>query len=77
MIKCESIHVLFRFQLISITYVLDRHPKYPNIVVGCGFSGMGFKIGPVTGEILANMVTVTGPILNSIPEIYSCFLGFT
>ena len=24
-------------------------------LVGCGFSGAGFKLGPVTGEILANM----------------------
>ena len=31
--------------------------KVDYIVVGCGFSGMGFKMGPVTGEILANMVT--------------------
>ena len=21
-------------------HILDKHPKYPNIVVGCGFSGM-------------------------------------
>lgn len=41
----------------DFNHILDRHPKYPNIVVGCGFSGMGFKMGPVTGEILANMVT--------------------
>ena len=55
MIKCEFIHV---FQVSpDFNHILDRHPKYPNIVVGCGFSGMGFKMGPVTGEILANMVT--------------------
>lgn len=41
----------------DLVHILDRHPKYPNIVVGCGFSGSGFKMGPVTGEILADMVT--------------------
>jgi len=39
----------------DFVHILDKHPNYPNIVVGCGFSGMGFKMGPVTGEILANM----------------------
>ena len=23
-------------------HILDKHPKYPNIVVGCGFSGNTF-----------------------------------
>ena len=39
----------------DLVHILDRHPKYSNIIVGCGFSGAGFKLGPVTGEILANM----------------------
>lgn len=38
-------------------HIMDSHPKFENIVVGCGFSGTGFKKAPVTGEILANMVT--------------------
>ena len=68
---------------------MDFHPRYDDIVVGCGFSGnviqinkcichyyfrnvcvfsqklrisllsigTGFKLGPVTGEMLADMVT--------------------
>ena len=35
--------------------VIDRIPGKPNILVAAGFSGMGFKIGPVTGRMLADM----------------------
>ena len=35
---------------------LDRHPRYPNIVIGAGFSGNGFKLAPVVGSILSGLV---------------------
>lgn len=38
--------------------VLERIPSYEGLVVGAGFSGHGFGIGPVTGEILADLATV-------------------
>ncbi|XP_059082129.1 peroxisomal sarcosine oxidase-like [Tigriopus californicus] len=53
--------------------VLDRHPKFRNIVVGCGFSGTGFKLGPVTGEILALLVTDGNPIYDLRPFRYNRF----
>lgn len=34
-------------------FVIDRHPSLASIVVGAGFSGHGFKFGPVIGEMLA------------------------
>ena len=34
---------------------LDRHPRYPNIVIGAGFSGHGFKLAPVVGSILSGL----------------------
>ena len=37
--------------------VLDAVPAYPGLVVGAGFSGHGFGIGPMSGEILANLTT--------------------
>lgn len=37
--------------------VLDAVPEYPGLVVGAGFSGHGFGIGPMSGEILANLAT--------------------
>ncbi|KAK6192550.1 hypothetical protein SNE40_003999 [Patella caerulea] len=35
---------------------LDRHPKYENIVIAAGFSGHGFKLAPVVGKILSDLV---------------------
>jgi len=37
-------------------FVLDTHPKYENIAIGAGFSGHGFKFGPVIGEILGSLL---------------------
>ncbi|XP_069135761.1 peroxisomal sarcosine oxidase-like isoform X3 [Argopecten irradians] len=36
-------------------YILDRHPSCSNIVIGAGFSGHGFKLAPVVGEILSKL----------------------
>jgi len=36
-------------------FVLDHHPAYPNVVIGCGFSGHGFKFASVIGEILSEL----------------------
>jgi monomeric sarcosine oxidase len=34
-------------------FVLDHFPDYKNVVVGAGFSGHGFKFGPLIGDLLA------------------------
>lgn len=36
-------------------FVLDKHPRFPNIVIGAGFSAHGFKLAPVSGKILAQL----------------------
>uniref|UniRef100_UPI0037E7E0C6 peroxisomal sarcosine oxidase n=1 Tax=Semicossyphus pulcher TaxID=241346 RepID=UPI0037E7E0C6 len=36
-------------------FVLDRHPTYNNIVIGAGFSGHGFKFGPIIGKLLSEL----------------------
>jgi sarcosine oxidase len=36
-------------------FIIDRHPAHPNVVIGGGFSGHGFKFGPLLGEILAEL----------------------
>ena len=36
-------------------FILDHHPVYPHVVLAGGFSGHGFKFGPVLGEILADL----------------------
>jgi sarcosine oxidase len=38
-------------------FIVDRHPQHERIVIGCGFSGRGFKFSGVVGEILAELVT--------------------
>jgi sarcosine oxidase len=36
-------------------FVLDRLPDYPQITVGAGFSGHGFKFASAVGEVLADL----------------------
>ncbi|KAK7882717.1 hypothetical protein WMY93_028891 [Mugilogobius chulae] len=36
-------------------FVLDCHPQHTNIVIGAGFSGHGFKFGPIVGKILCEL----------------------
>lgn len=38
-------------------FILDRHPHLPNVAIGAGFSGHGFKFAPAVGEVLAQLVT--------------------
>ena len=36
-------------------FIIDQHPNHPNVAIGAGFSGHGFKFGPLTGRILAEL----------------------
>ncbi|WP_440008435.1 N-methyl-L-tryptophan oxidase [Halomicrococcus sp. SG-WS-1] len=36
-------------------FVVDRHPDHPQVVVGAGFSGHGFKMSSAVGEVLADL----------------------
>ena len=38
-------------------FILDRHPRYDNVLLACGFSGHGFKFASVIGEVLADLAT--------------------
>lgn len=38
-------------------FIIDRHPEYPHIALGCGFSGHGFKFSTLIGSILCELVT--------------------
>jgi sarcosine oxidase len=37
-------------------FVLDRHPRHPNVIVASPCSGHGFKFASVIGEVLADLV---------------------
>ena len=43
-------------------FILDLHPQNNNIILGCGFSGHGFKFSSAVGEVLADLA------LNGISE---------
>jgi len=39
----------------------DHHPilgsqEIPNLIVGCGYSGHGFMLGPIVGKLLADYI---------------------
>jgi glycine/D-amino acid oxidase-like deaminating enzyme len=36
-------------------FIIDRHPRWPHIVIDAGFSGHGFKFAPAVGELLAKL----------------------
>ena len=36
-------------------FVIDHHPTMPNVVIGCGFSGHGFKFVSAIGETLSDL----------------------
>jgi sarcosine oxidase len=38
-------------------FVVGRHPLADRVVLGCGFSGHGFKFTPVLGEVLSDLAT--------------------
>ena len=38
-------------------FIVDRHPKFPQVSLACGFSGHGFKFASVIGEVLADLAT--------------------
>ena len=37
-------------------FILDRHPASDRAILACGFSGHGFQLGPIIGEILAELI---------------------
>jgi len=36
-------------------FVVARHPAHPQVVIGAGFSGHGYKFAPVIGEVLGDL----------------------
>lgn len=37
-------------------YILDLHPESEHVAIGAGFSGHGFKLAPVAGRVLCELV---------------------
>ena len=43
-------------------YIVDRHPRVPNLWIAGGGSGHGFKNGPAVGEMLAEAILAQRPL---------------
>ncbi|KAI5626747.1 peroxisomal sarcosine oxidase, partial [Silurus asotus] len=56
-------------------FVLDRHPTYSNIVIGAGFSGHGFKFGPIVGKLLCELSMGQNPSHDLSPFSIQRFQG--
>ncbi len=53
----------------SHNFIIDNHPLNPHVAIGAGFSGHGFKFGPLTGRLLAELAlkqTTSVDIFNEI-----------
>jgi sarcosine oxidase len=48
-------------------FILDRHPTYPQIVLGSPCNGFGFKFACASGEILAAFATDATPPVDPAP----------
>jgi sarcosine oxidase subunit beta len=55
--------------------VIDARTGIDGLVVGAGFSGHGFGIGPVTGEILADLALSRQPRFDLRPFELGRFVG--
>jgi glycine/D-amino acid oxidase-like deaminating enzyme len=55
-------------------FILDLHPENSQIAIGAGFSGHGFKFGPLTGRVLAEL-TLNGR--TSLPELEEARAAFS
>ncbi|NWU98209.1 SOX oxidase, partial [Upupa epops] len=56
-------------------FILDRHPKFSNIIIGAGFSGHGFKLAPVVGQLLCELSLDEEPSHNLAPFAITRFPG--
>ena len=53
--KLQSMEQCLYTNTESEDFILDLCPENPHVVIGAGFSGHGFKWGPFTGRVLAEL----------------------
>lgn len=44
-------------------FIIDRHPRHPQVTIAAGFSGHGFKFVPAIGALIADLATDIEPDL--------------
>jgi monomeric sarcosine oxidase len=55
---CSRSSVCMYTMTADAHFVVDRHPKWPQVALAAGLSGHGFKFVPVLGEALVDLATV-------------------
>ena len=55
--KVEAMRICMYTNSPDEHFIIDRHPDYEQVTVATGFSGHGFKMSSVIGEILADLST--------------------
>jgi sarcosine oxidase len=48
-------------------FIVDRHPAWPQVAIGAGFSGHGFKFAPAIGEALVDLAL--DPAAKPLPRL--------
>ena len=59
-------------------FILGPHPSHPNVILGAGFSGHGFKFSPVVGLLLSEVargLTPTWPLDQFRPDRFPVSLS--
>ncbi len=51
-------------------FIIDAHPRHPQVIIAAGFSGHGFKFSSVFGEILSDLATTRNT--SSDIGLFSC-----
>ena len=54
-------------------YIIDQHPENESCIIGSGFSGHGFKLGPVTGRTLVDLATDGEPSIEAFTRAQGRF----
>jgi len=57
--------------------VIDRPPEIEGLVIAAGFSGHGFCLGPITGQLICQLVNGEAPSLPLRPFRLARFTGST
>ncbi len=53
--QAERVELCLYTETPTRDFIVDRHPDYPQILIGTGFSGRGFKFAISIGRLLADL----------------------
>jgi sarcosine oxidase len=62
--ELQSTAVCMYTNTLDEHFILDYHPKFPQVIVASPCSGHGFKFSPVIGEMIAAMIEGKQPRFN-------------